>query len=275
MKDVKLNDLKKAGKELNALLFDPKDADQIDVKLGAAELSTAILEASELLTDDDDEDLTPLVKNVIAALKENAEEAGAEEEENEEEENEEETEEEEESEEEEALSLKEQIEEAITISDLKEIIKNNEEFASLRKTVKGKFNLDDLVSEMMAIIEPKKAKTTGKKETVKEPVKETKKEVAPVAKKETAKTTPAKAEKPKKIVGAAKVTTADRIAFIAPFIAKAKYNKKELLEMMVEKWPDMPIGGHQVILTDCKNPKYNKFEKLVVSNEVGVFSFKK
>jgi hypothetical protein len=69
-------------------------------------------------------------------------------------------------------------------------------------------------------------------------------------------------------------TTADRIAFISPFIEKGKFTKKQLVEKLTDKFPDLAVSSISTLLTDAKNPKYNKFPKLVIQDDKGYLSFK-
>ena len=77
MKKIKLTQLKKAGKELNALLFDD-DNPQIEIKASEEELSAQILQAVNECLDPDDE-VSKATQEVIDALQENASEEPAEE----------------------------------------------------------------------------------------------------------------------------------------------------------------------------------------------------
>lgn len=84
-----------------------------------------------------------------------------------------------------------------------------------------------------------------------------------------------KPEKEKKQLFASKSSTmADRVAFLTPLIEKGKLTKTQLVEKAHEKFPDLAISSLQTMLTDAKNPKYNKFAKLVAQDENGVLTFK-
>lgn len=61
---------------------------------------------------------------------------------------------------------------------------------------------------------------------------------------------------------------------IAKMIAEAKYTGKQIIEEMVKKY-GVKTTSVYTILTDSKNPKYNKFDKLVVADANGVLSFAK
>ena len=67
---------------------------------------------------------------------------------------------------------------------------------------------------------------------------------------------------------------AEKVAFFAPLIGKGKYTKAELVEKGIEKFPHLTASTLQTFLTDAKNPKYNKFDEVVVQDEKGVLSFK-
>ena len=139
---------------------------------------------------------------------------------------------------------------------LKEIIKSEDSLKGLRKGLALQKNVEKLRTralEANAAPEPEKKVKKG-------PVKKE----APVK---------AKNEKTKSKQG--RVTTAERVEYISPFVKKAKYTKKELLEMMMEKYPMVTKAANQTILTDGKNPKYNKFPKLIVQDDDGIMSFKK
>ena len=63
------------------------------------------------------------------------------------------------------------------------------------------------------------------------------------------------------------------VSVLTPLIEEAKYTKKELVIVAVELLPHLSVSTIQTILTDAKNPKYNKFEKLVVIDENGILKF--
>lgn len=60
------------------------------------------------------------------------------------------------------------------------------------------------------------------------------------------------------------VTSAAKVAFLAPLIAEGKYSAKELSDMALAAFPKMTESTIRTFLTDAKNVKYNKFDKLVV-----------
>ena len=98
----------------------------------------------------------------------------------------------------------------------------------------------------------------------KEPAKAVKADKAPKAAKtkETAPTLPKKQS-----------NTEILLQFLQPLIAKGKFTQKELIEKA--RALQLPIKENTVstFLTDSRNPKYNKFDKLVVKNEQGILSF--
>ncbi len=68
-------------------------------------------------------------------------------------------------------------------------------------------------------------------------------------------------------------TTADRIAFITTLLEKEPIKKKDLMEIVCAEFPDNTKSAHSTIISDGKNPKYNKFEKLIVVNAEGMLCF--
>lgn len=79
---------------------------------------------------------------------------------------------------------------------------------------------------------------------------------------ESAAAVSAAAEKNSKVV-----TSKDKVAFFQPLIESGKYTAKELLEMAQTAFPKMTESTIRTFLTDSKNPKYNKFPKLVALTE--------
>jgi len=64
-----------------------------------------------------------------------------------------------------------------------------------------------------------------------------------------------------------KGTTKERVEFLTPLIKKGTYTKKELLEKAQEKFPGASRQALQTLLTDAKNPNYNKFAETVVQDD--------
>ena len=96
-----------------------------------------------------------------------------------------------------------------------------------------------------------------------------------LTKKEISEKNTAKAfvKSPIKKVNKTKTNSTILIEFLTPLIAKGKFTQKELIEKVSEKI-GMKETSTQTLLTDARNPKYNKFEKLVVKNDSGILSFK-
>ena len=62
---------------------------------------------------------------------------------------------------------------------------------------------------------------------------------------------------------------------LTPFIEKGKNTKKELIAIGREKLPHLTESTISTMLTDSKNPKYNKFAKLTCVTEDGKIQFVK
>jgi hypothetical protein len=60
------------------------------------------------------------------------------------------------------------------------------------------------------------------------------------------------------------VSSVAKVAFFAPLIQEGKFTADELTKMALEAFPKMTESTIRTFLTDAKNVKYNKFEKLVV-----------
>lgn len=80
-----------------------------------------------------------------------------------------------------------------------------------------------------------------------------------------------KKKKPVKVV---KNAAQLKVDFFTPFIEKGKLTKAELIEKGVKEFPKLSKSTLITFLTDAKNPKYNKFKKLIIQNEKGVMTFK-
>ncbi|PWN05636.1 hypothetical protein [Rhodohalobacter mucosus] len=59
---------------------------------------------------------------------------------------------------------------------------------------------------------------------------------------------------------------------LTPLIKKGDKTRKELKNVLIKK--GITEATANVILSDSKNPKYNKFEKLVQEDKEGKYSFK-
>ncbi len=70
-------------------------------------------------------------------------------------------------------------------------------------------------------------------------------------------------------------STVLRIEFATKMIIEGKHTQKEIVAAMCEAFPANTVGGHKTILQDGKNPKYNKFPKLIVIGENNVLQFAK
>jgi SOS response regulatory protein OraA/RecX len=60
---------------------------------------------------------------------------------------------------------------------------------------------------------------------------------------------------------------AARKKMIEDMISAKKHTRKEIIEAVMEKFPDVTKSNLTTFLTDSKNEKYQKFEKLVVENK--------
>ncbi len=96
-------------------------------------------------------------------------------------------------------------------------------------------------------------------------VDEKKKTKAPTEKNETE----APAEKKEKndapkAPAASRARAAERKDFIGDMIAKSTFAAKEILEAAMEAFPEVKKSTIQTFITDSKNEKYKKYEKLVI-----------
>jgi uncharacterized membrane protein YgaE (UPF0421/DUF939 family) len=165
--------------------------------------------------------------------------------------------------------LKDDIEAAETRSDLVEIVKANDEFKEIKSKLSSYKTSKDLKIAMLDILsveadeQQETAEEIHERNVGSKPVRTSSKEGA----------APSKVTKerfaPKKSTGA------ERVDFLTPLIASGKHTKADLVEMASKEFPDVSVSTLQTMLTDAKNPKYNKFKKLVVQNEDGVMSFKR
>jgi hypothetical protein len=264
-KVLKRSRLKEAAKELNKKVkpglddgeeaYEGMNDDGIDLDAKSTALKKVIKAVGEgLVTEEDDlSDETWEVLEALGACERPKEEAVAENEEEDEEEEEttetEDEEEEEAAEEEEAeASLAETVEATKKLADLKELVEEHDEFKKLRKKLKNYSGLQG----------PKQLKADMFKALGVE---------APAKQEKASKST--KSQK-----SAKSGVMAERIAFFTPLIEKGKYTKKELIKKAQTKFPDATVAALQTILTDAKNPKYNKFDRLVIQNEDKTFQFK-
>ena len=63
------------------------------------------------------------------------------------------------------------------------------------------------------------------------------------------------------------------VEFITPLIDEGKFTQKELAKIAIESLPEQCPLTITTLLCDCKNPKYNKFAKLVKKTENGTLTF--
>lgn len=276
--------LKAAAVELNKVLFDGNP--EIDVNADEDAFMALMQEAVGLIKPDDvfskpTQAVVTYLKTLIEAETEAPEDGIVAEEIIEEDADE--YEDEDEDEDVEIEQLKEDVESAIKISELKAYAKENLIFAALVPSL-GTYKVADVLRESMLNILNNPAKQI---------VEEDEEPVADIIKaKVFEKPTPSKtivvpkAEKPKaeKVEKEAKEeaaprkrtsTTKEKVDYITPFIEKAKYKKAELVELLLDKFPDASKQAVVTVLTDGKNPKYNKFAKLLVQDTAGVLSFVK
>jgi hypothetical protein len=164
---------------------------------------------------------------------------------------------EEEDDEPDGVNLMEDIEGAETLKDLKELAEENPDIFSEVNLKKYK-DVEKLREAMVlaATVEP-----------------EEEEDEKPVAKKAVKKD--AKSDTEKLPRGSKGTATKERVEYLTPFVEKGKYNKAQLIEMLEKKFPDATKTGLITLLTDCKNPKYNKFDRLVVQDANGIYKFGK
>lgn len=69
--------------------------------------------------------------------------------------------------------------------------------------------------------------------------------------------------------------TQEKVDFLTPFIKEGTYTKKELVAKAMKHFQESKETTFITMLTDGKNPKYNKFERLLSQDEENIISFKK
>ena len=63
---------------------------------------------------------------------------------------------------------------------------------------------------------------------------------------------------------------------IGALIAESKYTKSQIIDIICKDWQDVKAITVSTYLSDSKNPKYSKFEKLAIEDSrTKVFSFEK
>lgn len=65
------------------------------------------------------------------------------------------------------------------------------------------------------------------------------------------------------------------LIFLGNLLEEGKMTQKELKQAGWAKFPEVAKSTIETVLVDSKNPKYNRFPKLVVKDEKGILSFKK
>lgn len=126
--------------------------------------------------------------------------------------------------------------------------------------------------------EPPAKKKADKKPTVKADKGKSMKEEKPAAPAKDIKKTEEKEDKPKAKRVFAKRTgiIAKAMVFFVPLVEKGKFTKVELVEKAKAKYPEANEATLRTLLQDGKNPKYNKFPKLMYQNpETKIYSFNK
>lgn len=258
---IKRSDLVNAAKEMNELMgLDPA----IDIKGKPDAIVEGLIKAKELLTPEDvisdstkvvlealeEEDAPapkPVKKNGKKSKPEPEPEPVEEEEEEEPElgEDEEEPVEEESKEEEPAtVDLKKVLQETRKLDDLKALVAQNDEFKSLRKGIGAFVGLAgprELKGQMLRILGG----------------------------------TPVKKIEPSKSEGSAVAYTdgRKRRELMEKMISEGRYTRSQIIDSIIEQYPGITKGSLQTVLTDSKNPKYNRFPKLAVEDANKIFSF--
>lgn len=70
-----------------------------------------------------------------------------------------------------------------------------------------------------------------------------------------------------------KTKTQKRVEFLTPLINEGKYTRTQLLDLFLEQFSDAPRSTIHTMLIDAKNPRYNKFDRLVVEDENKIMRF--
>jgi excinuclease UvrABC nuclease subunit len=66
----------------------------------------------------------------------------------------------------------------------------------------------------------------------------------------------------------------EKMLYLAKLIDQGNLTRKEIISKALREFPDISKSSFQRILSNSKNEKYNKFEKLVIQNDKGILSFK-
>ena len=63
---------------------------------------------------------------------------------------------------------------------------------------------------------------------------------------------------------------------IGSMIAESKYTKSQIIDIICKDWQDVKAITVSTYLSDSKNPKYSKFDKIAIEDpRTKVFSFEK
>lgn len=145
----------------------------------------------------------------------------------------------------EELSLVDQVQKARKLDDLRALCESNDEFQSLQdklddyKGLEGTRQLKADMYKALGVEPPKPASsssgTSGRSK---------------------------------------KVDATERRAFMGELISEGKYTKAQIIEKTMEKFPNISKGSVTTEISDGKNPKYNKFNNLLVIDDKGIVSFK-
>jgi len=65
----------------------------------------------------------------------------------------------------------------------------------------------------------------------------------------------------------------ERTLFLLSLLEEGKYSRKEMIEKGMKEFPSSSRDAWGTMITDSKNPKYNKFDKLVKQRKDGTLSF--
>jgi len=65
----------------------------------------------------------------------------------------------------------------------------------------------------------------------------------------------------------------EKFLFVQGLIQEGTHTRKEVVTLFLEKWPETAKATVGTLISDGKNPKYNKFPHLVVVAEDGKISF--
>lgn len=63
------------------------------------------------------------------------------------------------------------------------------------------------------------------------------------------------------------------IAFMTECIDEGGWTRAELVEATIEEVPDLAPSTIATLISDGKNPKYNRFNALLTEDEGGIISF--